>query len=220
MADLFEPSTSIDALSALFVVTTLVMISHKSIMPTIRMYALQSAILSVIATLIAVSTGEYQILVIAFITLALKAIAIPKLLTYIVDRIKIKRESEPYIDLSLGLVIAGALLLLAYWIVQPIKIPDTLVAKHSLTASLGVVFIGFFMMVSRRKAITQTLGLLVMDNGMFLAALSLTYGMPLIVELGIAFDILVAAIILGILLFNINKTFDSVDSSRMTTLND
>ena len=220
MLSLFDPTSAIDALSALFVVTTLVMMTHKSITPAIRMYALQSAILSLIATIVAIATSEYHLLFIAAITLGLKTFGIPKLLDYVVERIKIKRESEPYINLSLALAIAGGLILFAYFIVRPIQIPGELLAKHSLTASLGVVFMGFFIMVSRRKAITQTLGLLVMENGMFLAALSLTYGMPLIVELGVAFDVLVAAIILGILLFNINRTFDTVDASRLTRLNE
>ena len=219
-ASLLSPETTIDALSALFVVCALVLMSHKSLAPAVRMFAVQSAVLAAIATVVAVVTREWHILVTAVVTLALKTYAIPRFFNYLIDRIRIKRESDPYVNLSLGLVIAGALVLAAYWIVRPIQIPPGLLAKHSLTASLGVVFIGFFIMASRRKAITQTLGLLVMENGMFLAALSLTYGMPLIVELGVAFDVLVGAIVVGILIFNINLTFDTVDASRLSNLNE
>ncbi|MHB8603835.1 MAG: hydrogenase [Thermoplasmatota archaeon] len=217
---LLAPETVIDALSALFVVAALVLMSHKSLSAAVRMFAVQSAILAAIATIIAIETREWHILVLAAVTLALKGYALPRFFDYLIDRIRIKRESEPYVNLSVGLVIAGGLILAAYWIVRPIQIPAGLLAKHSLTASLGVVFIGFFIMASRRKAVTQTLGLLVMENGMFLAALSLTYGMPLIVELGIAFDVLVAGIVVGIFIFNINRTFDTVDSSRLDTLID
>ena len=78
--------------------------------------------------------------------------------------------------------------------------------------------IGFFVMVNRRKALTQVLGLLSLENGLFLAAISLTYGMPLVVEIGIFFDVLVAVMVLGILVFRIGETFDSMDVSKLRKL--
>ncbi len=210
----------VDGLVALFVVTTLVLMAHTSLTPAVRMFAVQSAILAAIVAMVAAATREWHLLVTAAVTLALKTIAIPRFLDYIIDRIRVKRESEPYVNPSLGLAIAAGLILFAYWIVRPMTIPPGILARSALTASLAVVFIGFFIMVSRRKAITQTLGLLVMENGMFLAALSLTYGMPLVVELGIAFDVLVGAIIIGIFVFNINRTFDTVDASQLRSLNE
>jgi hydrogenase-4 component E len=84
--------------------------------------------------------------------------------------------------------------------------------------AIAVFLIGFFMMVNRRKALTQVLALLCLENGLFLAAISLTYGMPLLVELGIFFDLLVAVMVLGILVYRIRGTFDSMDVSRLTRL--
>jgi hydrogenase-4 component E len=78
--------------------------------------------------------------------------------------------------------------------------------------------IGFFMMVNRRKALTQVLALLSLENGIFLAAISLTYGMPMIVEVGIFFDVLVGAMVLAILVYRIRETFDSMDVSRLSRL--
>ncbi|MHB8586314.1 MAG: hydrogenase [Thermoplasmatota archaeon] len=213
-----RPQTVIDTLSALLVVVTLILVAHRSLLPAVRMYAIQSAILSILAGLVAVYTGQWDLLLLAVFTIGVKVVGIPAFLHFLVDRIRIKRESQPYIDQTLTLAIAGALILAAYWIVRGIQLPPTLLARHSLTASLAVVFIGFLIMATRRKAVSQTLGLLVMENGMFLAGLSLTYGMPLLVELGVAFDVLVAAIIVGILIFNINRTFDTVDASRLSKL--
>jgi len=83
---------------------------------------------------------------------------------------------------------------------------------------LSLVLIGFFLMINRRQALTQVLALLTMENGLFLAAIALTHGMPLVVELGIFFDVLVGVIVLGILVYRLRETFDSIDVSQMQDL--
>jgi hydrogenase-4 component E len=205
-------------LSALALVTSFVMVSHKSLTSTIRTYAVQSVLLSAIAFLVGLFTGERHIWVIAVITLVLKGFAIPKLLNYVIEHLKIRRERESAFGIPTSLLVCGLFVLLAYAATSRLPSDETSLGRVTLAISLAIVLIGVFVMATRHKAITQTLGLLVMENGMFLAALSLTYGMPLIVELGVAFDVLVAAIILGLLLFNINKTFDTIDTRRMERL--
>ena len=83
---------------------------------------------------------------------------------------------------------------------------------------MSLFLIGFYMMITRRKAIMQVLALLSLENGLFLAAISLTYGMPLIVELGIFFDLLVAVMVIGILVYRIQETFESMDVSKLSRL--
>ncbi|MFA5861694.1 MAG: hydrogenase [Candidatus Thermoplasmatota archaeon] len=205
-------------LTALVLIMTFIMVSHKSLTPTIRTYAYQSILLSILAFLVGLFTGEHQIWIIAVVTLVLKGFAIPKLLNYIIDRLKIRRERESPLGIPTSLLACGLLVLLAYAATSRLPQAETSLGRASLGVSLSVVLIGVFIMATRRKAVTQTIGLLVMENGMFLAALSLTYGMPLIVELGVAFDVLVAAIVLGILLFNINQTFDTIDTRQMERL--
>ena len=87
-----------------------------------------------------------------------------------------------------------------------------------LAVAIALFLIGFFSMVNRRKALTQVLGLLSLENGLFLAAISLTYGVPLVVEIGILFDVLIAVMVLGILVFRIRETFDSMDVSKLRKL--
>jgi hydrogenase-4 component E len=94
----------------------------------------------------------------------------------------------------------------------------TSLGHHTLSVAISVFLIGFFMMVNRRKALTQVLGMLTLENGVFLAAICLTYGMPLIVELGVFFDVLVAVLVLGILVYRIRETFESMDVSKMRRL--
>jgi len=89
---------------------------------------------------------------------------------------------------------------------------------NTLSVAISVFLIGFFMMINRRKALTQVLALLTLENGVFLAAICLTYGMPLIVEMGVFFDVLVAVMVLGILIYQIGGSFESMDVSKMRRL--
>jgi hydrogenase-4 component E len=89
---------------------------------------------------------------------------------------------------------------------------------NTLAVAISVFLIGFFMMINRRKALTQVLALLTLENGIFLAATCLTYGMPLIVELGVFFDVLVAVLVLGILVYRIRESFESMDVSKLRRL--
>lgn len=213
-----EQGALLTALSALALVSTFIMVSHKSLTPTIRTYRFQSVILSVIAFLVGLFSGEHHIWIIAAITLALKGYGIPRLLHYIIEHLKVRRERESPVGIPTSLLVCGLLVLLAYAATIRLPADDAELGRLNLAISLAMVLIGVFMMATRHKAVTQTIGLLVMENGMFLAALSLTSGMPLIVELGVAFDVLVAGIVLGILLFNINKTFDTIDTRSMERL--
>jgi hydrogenase-4 component E len=117
-------------------------------------------------------------------------------------------------------LIAGAMAILAYYVAEPLIQSGETITAGALALSLAVVLIGMFIMISRKKAITQVIGLLVMENGLFMAALSLSYGMPLIVELGVFFDIMVAVLIMGVFVFRINRTFETLDTSFLRRLRD
>ncbi len=148
---------------------------------------------------------------------------IPFMLVYVMDKIKVTKEVEPIIGIPSSLLICGILTVVAFYVTQPFVIQGSAIdtiTKNCLAISLAVVLIGFFTMISRKKAITQIMGLLTMENGLFLAAISVTYGMPLIVELGIFFDILIAVLIMGLFAFRINRTFDSVDTTVLRRLKD
>ena len=117
-----------------------------------------------------------------------------------------------------GLMICGALVILAFFITQPIIPLGFLLTRDSLAIALAIILIGFFTMIARKKAVTQVIGFLVMENGLFLGATAAAYGMPLIVELGVFFDVLVGALIIGIYSHRLQDAFDSVDTSKLTTL--
>jgi hydrogenase-4 component E len=127
------------------------------------------------------------------------------------------------INAPLSVIITGLLTLLAYVVAESFHRPDeplgpASLGHNTLAVAIALFLIGFFMMVNRRKALTQVLALLSLENGIFLAAISLTYGMPMIVEVGIFFDVLVAGMVLAILVYRIRETFDSMDVSRLSRL--
>ena len=182
------------------------------------MFALQSAFLVLTAALVAFLTGNYHIFIAAGLTGLIKVVIIPRVLKKVIERLNVKRELVMNINVPAGLLICGALVMLAFFITQPIIPLGFQLTRDSLAIALAIVLIGFFTMIARQKAVSQLVGFLVMENGLFLGATAATYGMPLIVELGVFFDVLIAVLIAGIYTNRLHDAFDSVDTSRLTVL--
>jgi len=171
-----------------------------------------------VSGLIAYFSGIHHIYVATGVSIALKVIVIPGFLFYIINKIKIKEDVESFINYTLSLLIACGLILIAYYSTESILKFENVFMRHCLPVSLAITLLGFFVMISRKKAITQILGLLAMEDGLFFAALSTSYGMPLVVELGVFFDILVSVIIMGIYVYRIKETFDTIDTDVLREL--
>jgi hydrogenase-4 component E len=210
----------IDGLAALVLLTAFLIVATGRMRTLVRVFALQSLALGLLAASVAYSTGYWHIYVVAALTILLKALVIPRIIDRVMDRIQVANDVEPSVRTPSSLLIAGGLAILAYYVAEPLIQSGETITAGALALSLAVVLIGLFVMISRKKAITQVIGLLVMENGLFMAALSLSYGMPLIVELGVFFDIMVAVLIMGVFVFRINRTFDTLDTSFLRRLRD
>lgn len=204
--------------SALLLLTCFAIIAQRRLSACVDMFALQSVFLAATAVLVAFLTGIHHIYIAAVLTVVIKAVIIPRILKQVVERLNVKRELEMNINIPAGLLICGGLVMLAFFITQPIIPLGFLLTRDSLAIALAIILIGFFTMIARRKAVTQVIGFLVMENGLFLGATSAAYGMPLIVELGVFFDVLVGALIIGIYAHRLQDAFDSVDTAKLTTL--
>ena len=206
-------------MAALVLVLQIAMVSQRWIVVHIRIFAAQSFFLAMIAATIAWFNHAPHIFVAAALTLVVKVILVPILFERLVERMEIHEEIEPIVNVPLSVVIAGGLTLVGYVVAASFYRPEAPGLGHNaLAVAISLFLIGFFTMINRRKALMQVLALLSLENGMFLAAISLTYGMPLIVELGVFFDVLVAAMVLGILVYRIRETFESMDVSRLRRL--
>lgn len=217
MSEIILGSKSVQLLIALILGSTFMILGSTRLYSCVRAFGIQSFLLACVAGIVAYSTGKNDIYIVAALTFIIKAAVIPYIFIYIIREIRVKREIELYVNISPSLIIGGVMVVISYYIIRSINIISEL-SSFALSASLSLVSIGLFIMISRKKAIMQMLGILIMENGLFLGAISLTYGMPLLVELGIFFDVLIGVLIMGILIFRINKTFESIDTDMLKTL--
>lgn len=204
-------------LIALILASTFMILGSTRLYSCVKAFAIQSFLLACVAGVVGFSTGKIDLYIVALLTLIIKAAVIPYIFIYIIREIKVKREIELYVGISPSLIIGGVLVVISYYLIRSIAVITEL-SSFALSASMSLVSIGLFIMISRKKAIMQMLGILIMENGLFLGAISLTHGMPLLVELGIFFDVLIAVLIMGILIFRINKTFETIDTDKLKTL--
>jgi hydrogenase-4 membrane subunit HyfE len=199
-------------------VSAYLMVGQKALFTSIRLYGAQSLFLGIVATTIAMSDVRHDLFVTAALTVALKVILIPWFLMRMIDRIGIHREIEPFLNVPASLLVCVGLTVVGYRVSTGFPEGARGVSHHLIGVALSMLLIGLFLMVTRKKAITQILALLTVENAVFLVAVGVTSGMPLVVELGISFDVILAVLILGILVHRIVDRFESMDVSRLAKL--
>lgn len=199
-------------------VTAYLMVGQKALFTSIRLFGAQSLLLAIVAGTIAISEGHRDLLVTAALTVVLKTFLIPWFLMRVIDRIGIHREIEPFLNVPASLLACVGLTVVGYRVSTGFPEGARGVSHHLIGVALSMLLIGLFMMVTRKKAITQILALLTVENAVFLVAVGVTAGMPLVVELGISFDVILAVLILGVLVHRIVARFESMDVSRLSRL--
>lgn len=208
----------INFLAALLLLIAFAMLSQRRILSLIYLFAWQGFVLSVSTTVVAYSTQQPHLYYSAFLTLLLKAFLLPWILHRLIIRLNIKWDVETMINVPTTMLVGIALVIFAFNLAAPIsQLADT-ITRSTLGIAMASVLLSFLMMITRRKAVAQVVGFLAMENGLFFAATSATYGMPMVVELGIALDVLVGTFIFGIFFFQIRETFDSLDIKNMEKL--
>lgn len=205
-------------MAALMLVVQMLLIAQRMLLTSIRLFAIQSLLLAGIAAVVAYYYNAGHVYVVAALTFIGKVAFLPWLLNRLVHRIQIHQEIEPLLNAPSSMLVCGALTLLGYSVTRPFTSLEKL-GSNTLAIALALLLTGFFLMINRRKALTQVLALLTVENGVMLAAVALTtYGMPLVVELGIFFDVLVAVMVLGILVYRIRENFASMDTGKLDQL--
>lgn len=194
------------------------MLSRRRTQRLITLFAWQGTILFLSTCLVAYSSGLSDLYYSAALTLILKVIALPWILHRLIHRLGVQWDSEPLVNIPTTMLVGLALVIFAFGLAQPISMLATTITRHTLGIALAVILLSFLMMITRRKAVTQVIGFLAMENGLFFAATSATYGMPMVIELGIALDLLVGVFILGIFFFQIREQFDSLELHHLESL--
>ena len=199
-------------------VSAFLMVGQKALFTAIRLYGAQSLLLGVATATIAFSEGRSDLYITATLTVLLKGMLIPWFLMRVIDRIGIHREIEPFLNVPASLLVCLGLTVIGYRVSTGFPEGANGVSHHLIGVALSMLLTGLFLMVTRKKAITQILALLTVENAVFLVAVGVTSGMPLVVELGISFDVILAVLILGILVHRIVDRFESMDVSRLSKL--
>jgi hydrogenase-4 component E len=208
----------VNLLAALLLLISFAMLSQRRIVGLITLFAWQGAALTLSTGLIAWSTGQHHLYYSAGLTLLLKVIGIPWFFFRLVKKLDVDRDVEPMINIPTTMLIGIVLVIFAFNLALPISQMSGTVMRSTLGIAMACVLLAFLMMITRSKAIPQIIGFLSIENGLFFAATSATYGMPLVVELGVALDVMVALFVLGIMSFQIRESFDSMDLKHMEKL--
>ncbi len=205
-------------LAAGLLLISFAMLSRRRTQRLVVLLAWQGAILFASTMLVAWDASLKELYFSAALTLLLKVIALPWILHRLIQRLGAQWDSETLVNIPATMLVGLMLVIFAFGLAQPISMMATTITRHTIGIALAVILLSFLMMITRRKAVTQVIGFLAMENGLFFAATSATYGMPMVIELGIALDLLVAVFILGIFFFQIREQFDSLDLHHLESL--
>lgn len=209
-----------DTLLVLLVLTSLLLLGSSRLVRLIRIVALQGVLLGLLT--LAAHWDDLSARVLAFAaTIALtKGAAFPWLLSRVLRQADVRREVEPFVSYNLSIVIGALMLPVAFWLSARLPLPAPAVSTLIVPAAFFVTLAGLFLIVSRRKALTQVLGYVVLENGIYVFGVGLAVSTPMVVELGVVLDVFVAVFVMGIAIFHINREFDHIDADRLAALHD
>ena len=214
------PGQLINLFAALLLLIAFAMLAQRRVLSLIRLFAWQGLVLVISTVLVAWTTGQHHLYYSAALTLLLKVFALPWILHRLLIKLDIKWDVETLINIPTTMLIGIVLVIFAFNLALPISQLASTVTRNTLGVAMACVLLAFLMMITRRKAVPQVIGFLAMENALFFAATSATYGMPMVVELGVALDVLVGTVIFGIFFFQIRETFDSLDIHHLEHLKD
>lgn len=189
----------------------MIVLWRRGVAAYISAFMWQSVVLGALTAAVGYFGHDPQLYVVAVLLFGIKAVAIPKLLRRVSQRFTAGRESAPYVNTATSLVVSGLLVLLAYAAARPLEAVADAPTRAGMPLAMGLLFISLFIIISRKLAITQVIGFLMLENAIALLAVLATYGVPLIVELGVFLDALMGFLVMQIFLYDIHDTFSTTD---------
>ena len=198
--------------------TALIVLWRKSVLAYITAYRWQSWLLAALTAAVAYFAADWRLYAVAAVLVVFKGLAIPALLGTMQRRFGAEREIKPYVNTGTSLLAAGLLVLFAYVLARPWMAVTALPTREGLPLAMALLFVSLFIIVSRKKAITQVIGFLMLENAIALLAVAGTYGVPLLVEFGVFLDALMGFLMMQIFVYHIHETFDTLDVEQLTRL--
>jgi hydrogenase-4 component E len=204
--------------SSLVLIFGLILLWRRGVTAYVTAFAWQSIVLSALTVIVAYFGDDHELYWVAAALYLLKVLIIPRLLRRMERRFAEGRELEPYVNTATSLVVAGLLVLFGYAITRPLVALSQLPTRAGMPLAMGLVLVSLFVVISRKKALTQVVGFLMLENGITLLAVLGTYGIPLIVELGVFLDVLMGFLVMQIFIYQIHETFESIDVEQLNRL--
>ena len=208
------------SMAALVGLTSFLMLGQGRLLRLIFVFAVQGLLLTTTTALAAFSLNNNHLYISAFLTLILKVLFIPWMLRWQVLKMNLHRDIEALKNNTFVMLGGASLMVFSYYVLHPIVQTSSAVMLNALAVSLSVVLLGMLLMISHRQAVAHVVGFMSIENGLFFAAIVSTHGMPMVVELGVAFDVLVAAVLFGIFFFHIRTSIDSLDVDQLNRLHE
>jgi hydrogenase-4 component E len=211
-------SQLINLFAAILLLLSFALLAQRRVLSLIHLFTLQGITLVASTSMMAYFTQQPHLYYSAGLTFVLKVLVIPWLLHRLLKRLNVRWDVESLLNIPITMLLGIVLVIFAFNLAAPISSLSASVARGTLGIALACVLLSFLMMITRTKAIAQVIGFLAMENALFFAATSATYGMPMVVELGIALDVLIGMVILGVFMFQIREQFDSLDIRKLERL--
>lgn len=207
-------------LLAATVFLSLYLLGSSSLTGCVKIAALQGVSLGLLTLTIHEHGFEPHSLLLAAGMIVLKGLVIPRILLHAIREVKIRREVEPLVGFTPSLLLGAALIGVAFVLADRLPVPAGISSGLLVPVSLATVMMGMLMMVARVKAVSQVIGYLVFENGIYLFGLAISYEMPWLIEMGVLLDVFVAVFVMGIVIHHIAREFDSISTEKLTNLND
>lgn len=208
----------IDVLGALLLFTMLLILGSAQLLRAIYAVAAQAVFLGIAGAILGAATGNTDLWVIAGITILVKAGFLPWLLLRVVRKIQIRRDIEAVVPITVTLVAAAGIIVLAFHLSASLGPVQQAITGNALPVGIALILIGVLVMASRRKALVQMVGLFASENGIFFTAMAVSQGMPLIIEIGVILDVVLGALVMGILVLRVRSSVEDADIADLESL--
>jgi hydrogenase-4 component E len=200
--------------SSMALLCAMAVLWRRGVRAYIVAFAWQSAFLALVTAAVAFFSDDWGLYLVAVLLIGLKVVAIPRLLRRMEQRFGGERELHPYLNTTSSLFIAAALVI----VTRPLLAVSDLPTRGGMPLAMGLVFVSLFIVVTRKKALTQIIGFLMLENGVALLAVLGTYGVPFIVEIGVFLDALMGFLVMQVFVYRIHETFESIDTEQLSQL--
>ena len=210
----------LDVLCGGILLTGVLMLWRRDLAALVRLLVVQGVLIAALAALLGIDEGSGELLAAALGVLVLKAVVLPTVLRRVLADSGEVRETAPLVNVTASLLAAALLTLLAYVLSEPLVSLAPSPATRALPVGVAVVLLGFFLLVTRRRALSQVIGFLLLDNGITTVAFLATSGVPLVVELGVSLDVLLVVLVLQIVAARMRLAFGHTDLDSLSELRD